>query len=254
MHFIVIKLHTIKKVFLFLLIMVMLSIGVQNKTAASVFFGGTTRDLPVYNVETQENEVALTFDAAWGADKTQSIIDLLKEYDADATFFLVGFWVEEYPEMISKIKESGFEIGSHSNTHANLANVSKTKVIEELDTSKTLIENAIEKPVNLFRAPFGAYNNTVIEEARNLGMTTIQWDVDSLDWKGLSASKMAMRVINKVKPGSIILFHNNADCIVEGLRLVLDTLKNKGYKFVSVGNLLIKDDYYIDSQGKQRKK
>jgi len=253
-HFIVIKLHTIKKVFLFLLIMVMLSIGVQNKTAASVFFGGTTRDLPVYNVETQENEVALTFDAAWGADKTQSIIDLLKEYDADATFFLVGFWVEEYPEMISKIKESGFEIGSHSNTHANLANVSKTKVIEELDTSKTLIENAIEKPVNLFRAPFGAYNNTVIEEARNLGMTTIQWDVDSLDWKGLSASKMAMRVINKVKPGSIILFHNNADCIVEGLRLVLDTLKNKGYKFVSVGNLLIKDDYYIDSQGKQRKK
>ena len=254
MHFIVIKLHIVKKVFLFLLITIMLSIGVQNRTAASVFFGGTTRDLPVYNVETDENKVSLTFDAAWGADKTQNIIDLLKEYNAEATFFLVGFWVEDYPEMVTKIKDAGFEIGSHSNTHANLANVSKNKVKEELSISKSLIENATQTSVNLFRAPFGAYNNTIIEEARNLGMTTIQWDVDSLDWKGLSASKMAMRVISNVKPGSIILFHNNADCIIEGLRLVLDALKNKGYKFSSVGNLLIKDNYYIDSQGKQRKK
>ena len=254
MHFVIIKLHTVKKVFLFLLITVMLSIGVQNKTAASVFFGGTTRDLPVYNVETTENKVALTFDAAWGADKTQNIIDLLKEYNANATFFLVGFWVEEHPEMVTKLAEAGFEIGSHSNTHLNLVNASKNQVIDELSASKSLIENAVETSVNLFRAPFGAYNNTVIEEARNLGMTTIQWDVDSLDWKGLSGSKIAMRVLNKVKPGSIILFHNNADCIVDGLRLVLDALKNKGYKFSSVGNLLIKDNYYIDSQGQQRKK
>jgi polysaccharide deacetylase family sporulation protein PdaB len=253
-QFIVIKLQSIKLVFLFLLVIIMLSIGASNKTSASVFFGGAVREIPVYNVDTSEQQVAISFDAAWGADKTEEIISLLKEYNADATFFLVGFWVEDYPEMTQKIVDAGFEIGTHSNTHKNLAKLNKEQVKEELLTSKTIIENATNKNVTLFRAPFGAYNNTVIEEARNLGLTTIQWDVDSLDWKNLSASQIAMRVVNGVKPGSIVLFHNNATNIVDGLRLVLDRLTNKGYKITSIGNLLIKDDYYVDSQGKQRKK
>lgn len=254
MHFIVVKFHSIKLVFLFLLIIVMLSIGLNNKTAASVFFGGVTREIPIYNVDTTEKQVAISFDAAWGADKTEDILALLKEYNADATFFLVGFWVEDYPEMTKKIADAGFEVGTHSNTHKNMAKLNKEQIVDELTTSKTLIEDTINKPVTLFRAPFGAYNNTLIEQARNLGLTTIQWDVDSLDWKNLSASQIAMRVVNGVKPGSIVLFHNNATNIVDGLRLVLDRLTNAGYKITSIGNLLIKDDYYVDSEGKQRKK
>lgn len=254
MPFLVIKLKDLKIIVALILIVIMLSIGFSNKTSASVFFNGTTREVPIYCVDTPEKQVAISFDAAWGADKTEDIIKLLKEYDVDATFFLVGFWVEDYPEMVTKINEAGYEIGTHSNTHADMCKLNKEQIVEELTTSKQLIEDIIGKEVTLFRAPFGSYNNTVINTAKDLGLTTIQWDVDSLDWKGLSASQLAMRVLNRVQDGSIILFHNNADHIVDGLRLVLDSLTNKGYKITSIGNLLIEDGYYVDSQGRQRKK
>ncbi|MDD4211670.1 MAG: polysaccharide deacetylase family protein, partial [Clostridia bacterium] len=189
-----------------------------------------------------------------GATKTEDILALLKEYNVGATFFLVGFWVEDYPEMAKKIKDAGYEIGTHSNTHPDLTKLNSQQIKEELETSKSIIEDATGAQVELFRPPFGAYSNNVINIATELGLKSIQWDVDSLDWKGLSAYDIAIRVLNKVKLGSIVLFHNNADNIIDGLRLVLETLTKKGYKITSIGNLLIKDNYYIDSQGKQRKK
>jgi peptidoglycan/xylan/chitin deacetylase (PgdA/CDA1 family) len=135
-----------------------------------------------------------------------------------------------------------------------MAKLNRTQIIDELSASNHVIKSITNHTPTLFRAPFGAYNNALIEEARNLGLKTIQWDVDSLDWKGLSASQIATRVLNRVNPGSIVLFHNNADNIVDGLRLVLDRLTKKGYKITSIGNLIMKDNYYVDSQGKQRKK
>ena len=124
----------------------------------------------------------------------------------------------------------------------------------ELSSSINLIKKITNKEVELFRAPYGSYNNAVIESANEHNLKTIQWDVDSLDWKGLSATEICNRVISKVKNGSIILCHNNSEHILEALPLMLDRLQNMGYEITSVGNLIIKDNFYIDHQGIQRKK
>lgn len=222
--------------------------------AASVYTGNVERKLPIYCVETEEPKIAISFDATWGADKTEKILEILNQHDAKATFFLVGFWAEKYSDMVRKIDESGMEIGTHSNTHPDMSKLSPNAIELELITSMNILENITGKRPKYFRPPYGAYNNKLIEKANELGLMTIQWDVDSLDWKAGSAHDIAMRVINKTKKGSIILMHNNGDNTVEALKLIVPGLKNKGYQFVTVGELVYDKDYVIDHTGKQIKK
>jgi len=170
----------------------LLTITYGGNNYASVFFGETPRKIPVYCVETEEKKVALTFDSAWGADKTLSILEILNEYGVKATFFIVGFWAEEYPDMVQAIHDVGMEIGTHSNTHADFANLSEEQIKLELETSIDLIKQASpDTEVSLFRAPYGSYNNTALTIAESLNLQTIQWDVDTLDWKGISAVEIA---------------------------------------------------------------
>ncbi len=251
MHFCVVKSRTIKICLALVLILVLLSLSIDGATSAQVFFGYAPRKVPIYSVETDEKRVAITFDAAWGADKTEKILEILDEFDVTATFFLVGFWVDEYGDIVKKIDESGCEIGTHSNTHKDMAKLSKESVSEELSLSIEKIKEVTGKDVTLFRAPFGSYNNTLLETADEFNLKTIQWDVDTLDWKGLSAGEMNNRVLNKVQNGSIILMHNNSDNILDGLRLILTTLQNKGYEIGSVSDLVYEDNYTIDRNGIQ---
>ncbi len=253
MHFAVVKSRTIKIVIAMIIVCALLAATFSGAHLAEVFFGYSTRLVPIYNVETDEKKVAISFDAAWGADKTEGILDILKEYDVKATFFLVGFWVDEYPDTVKKIDEAGIEIGTHSNKHPDMVKLSRENIAQELTTSMSKIEAITNKKVKLFRPPFGSYNNTLIEESEKLGLKTIQWDVDTLDWKGLSGSEMCKRVTNKVKNGSIILMHNNSDNILDGLRQILDRLKMQGYEVTSVGNLVYESDYSIDRNGVQHK-
>ena len=251
MHFCVIKSRTIKIGFIMLLVLILLSLSINGATSAQVFFGYAPRKVPIYCVDTSEKRVAISFDAAWGADKTEDILAILDEFNVNATFFLVGFWVDEYGDIVKKIDEAGCEIGTHSNTHPDMVNLSKESIKEELTTSIEKIESVTGKDVTLFRAPFGSYNNTLLDVTDELGLKTIQWDVDTLDWKGLSASEMNNRVVSKVKNGSIILMHNNSDNILDGLRLILTTLQNKGYLIGSVSDLIYADNYTIDRNGIQ---
>ena len=252
------KFVVIKKKFFWLCIVtivsiIMLSINFQGGASASVFFGQAPRLVPIYSVDTNEKKVALTFDTAWGADKTLKILEILKEYNVGATFFMVGFWVEEYPEMVKAINDQGIEIGTHSNTHPDFTTLGESQMQLELTTSINLIKNITGKEVNLFRAPYGAYNNTMINVASDLNLKTIQWDVDTLDWQGLSGVEICERVMSKVKNGSIILNHNNSDHVLGALPLMLERLLNAGYEVVSVGELIYESDYYIDNLGIQRK-
>ncbi len=252
------KFVVIKKKFFWLCIVtivsiIMLSINFQGGASASVFFGQAPRLVPIYSVDTNEKKVALTFDTAWGADKTLKILEILKEYNVGATFFMVGFWVEEYPEMVKAINDQGIEIGTHSNTHPDFTTLGESQMQLELTTSINLIKNITGKEVNLFRAPYGAYNNTMINVASDLNLKTIQWDVDTLDWQGLSGVEICERVMSKVKNGSIILNHNNSDHVLEALPLMLERLLNAGYEVVSVDELIYESDYYIDNLGIQRK-
>ena len=247
------KKHVIASIII-ALVVIMLSVNVWGGRSASVYFGTSPRLVPIYNVDIEDKKVAITFDSAWGADKTQGILDILKEYDANATFFLVGFWAEKYPDMVKAIDEAGLEIGTHSNTHPDFTKLNETQMKQELELSSNTIKSITGKDVKLFRSPYGAYNNTSINVASSLGLTTIQWNVDTLDWKGLSAGEIAKRVSAKVVPGSIILMHNNSDNVLDGLRLTLDYLKSSGYKVTSVGDIIYSDNYTIDHAGVQHKK
>lgn len=254
MHIFCIKLKSIKFLLLVLLVAILLSVNLGGNVAASVYFNNALRKVPIYYVNTQNQQVAISFDAAWGADKTEKIMSICKEYNVNATFFLVGFWVEDYPEIAKKIAENGFEIGTHSNTHPNMAKISAEKQKLELETSLNIIKKNTGVDAKLFRPPFGAYNDSLISTAESLGLTTIQWDVDSLDWKGLSAMEITNRVLNGVRNGSIILCHNNSDHILDALPIMLDRLQKKGYTVSCVGDLILKGDYVIDNNGMQTAK
>ena len=251
MHIYCVKMRNIRLALLVVIAIVMLSINFNGYVPASVFFGASLRKVPIYYVNTDENKVAISFDAAWGADKTEKIMEICKEYGVNATFFLTGFWVEDYPEMVKKIYENGFEIGTHSNTHPDMTKLSANQMKAELETCCNLITNLVDVKIELFRPPFGAYNDTLIDTASLLGLKTIQWDVDSLDWKGLSAMEITNRIINGARNGSIILCHNNSDHILDALPMVLDRLQKKGFKVTNVGDIVIKEDYFIDNNGMQ---
>lgn len=254
MKFVCLKKKNIKMAVVIALVAVILSLNFMGGTSAMVYFNQAPRLVPIYNVATDEKKVAISFDSAWGADKTLKILQTLEQYNCRGTFFLVGFWVDKYADMVKAIKDAGIEIGTHSNTHPDFANLSADQMSLELTTSIEKIEAITGDKVKLFRAPYGSYNNTLLNITDEMGLKTIQWNIDTLDWKGLSGSEMLNRVLNKVCNGSIILCHNNSDNIIEGLTLILDKLTCMGYEVVSVGELIIEDNYYIDSCGVQRQK
>ena len=235
------------------LVCVMLICFMVSSKSQSVYFGYAMRQVPIYSVNTNEKRVAISFDAAWGADKTSEIIKICKDHNIKATFFLVGFWVESYPEKVKEIYDAGFDIGTHSNTHPQMSKLTSTQITEELTTSCNLISKITGEKVRFFRPPYGDYNDLLIQTAKNLGLQTIQWSVDSLDWKGLSAGQILTRITTGVSAGAIILCHNNADHIVEALPQIIENLTNQGYRFVKMSELVYESDYTIDNNGMQTK-
>lgn len=214
---------------------------------------GQQKKIPIYSVDCEEKKVALTFDAAWGADKTKGILDILDKYGCKGTFFLVGFWVDKYPEMTREIFDRGHLVGNHSNNHFKMSKLSKAEITTELATTGEKIKAITGELPYYFRPPFGDYSDTLLNQAEALGIYTIQWDVDSLDWQKRSTAQIADRVLARAKSGSIILFHNNSDHILEALPLVILGLQNKGFSFARVDELIYKDNYYIDVNGVQHK-
>jgi len=214
----------------------------------------TFKLLPIYSVDVPDKKISISFDATWGSERTQKILDILDKHQVKTTFFLVNIWLKDYPDMARLIAKKGHEIGMHSTTHPHFTQLSEGQMEQELKDNFQMIQEITgQKPV-LFRPPFGDYNNTVIRTIDNLGFKTIQWSVDSLDWKDLSAEQIQERVLNKIKPGAIVLFHNDGKNTPEALDPILTTLEKEGYKIVPISELLLKGDYYIDYAGVQRNK
>ena len=245
---------TIALVVLFVGLVVICATSNSSLQVANVYFNSKVKKLPIYSVQTDEKKVAISFDAAWGADKTAEIMTICEEYGVNATFFLVGFWVEDYPDVTRSIAERGFEIGLHSSTHPDMCNLSVSQMSLELTKNQDIIQTVCGVEANLFRPPYGSYNDTLIDVCKDLNITAVQWSVDSLDWKGLSASEIAGRVCGRSKEGSIVLFHNNSDNIIGALKLVLEYYKNNGFEVVPVGELIYHDHYTINQQGTQIRK
>ena len=210
------------------------------------------KKLPIYCVDRADEKIcALTFDAAWDDSDTDRLISVLEKYDAKATFFVVGDWAEKYFESVKKFADAGHEIANHSDTHPHINTLSEQKILEEIEKCGEKIERITKKKPTLFRGPYGEYNNTVIEAAESLGYKTLQWDVDSLDWKELSKEEISERVLSRVKPGSVMLFHNGVKNTPDALEIILKKLKDDGFKVVSASDMIYHDNYTIDHTGKQ---
>ena len=209
------------------------------------------RELPIYCVNRDDNKISISFDAAWGGDKTLGILDLLDEYNIKTTFFLVDIWTQKYPELVKEIVARGHEIGNHSTSHPQMSKLNETQIAKELNTqADNVLAIAGVRPV-LFRPPYGDYNNRVITTARAQGFVPIQWSVDSLDWKNRGAQEIINRA-TKVKSGDIVLFHNDSQYILDALPAVLKYYAENGYSVVPISEILLTGETTIDIQGRQQ--
>lgn len=213
----------------------------------------TTKLLPIYNVKTEEKKIAFTMNCAWNADDIDSILETLKNNDTHITFFMVGNWVDKYPEAVKKIYDAGHEIGSHSNTHPHVNTLSSEKNLEEIKLSVSKIEKITGQKTNLYRAPYGEYNDTVIKTAQENGYYTIQWNLDTLDYKGLTGEEMWSRLKDKLANGAIILSHNGTEHTADSLDMLIKNIKAQGFEVTTVSDLIYKDNYSIDNNGTQIK-
>ncbi len=211
------------------------------------------KELPIYCVDTDEKVVALSFDAAWGNEDTGQILEILKKNDVKVTFFMTGGWVEKYPDDVKKIAEAGHELGNHSENHKNMSELSAGECTEELMKVHDKVKELTGIDMKVFRPPYGDYDDVVIETTYSCGYYPIQWDIDSLDWKNYGVQNIIDTVVNHkaLGNGSIILMHNGAKYTAKALQDVIDGLKAKGYRFVTMSELIMKENYHIDHTGRQ---
>ena len=229
-------------------------IGIASIDKAKVIpTSAVERSLPIYNVQTEEKKLAFTMNCAWNADDIDQILEVLKNNDVKITFFMVGEWVDKYPDAVKKIYGAGHEIGSHSNTHPHVNNLSSEKNLEEIKLSVSKIEKITGSQTKLYRTPYGEYNDTVIKTATENGYYPIQWDVDTLDYEGKTGDEMWGRIKGKIKNGSIILSHNGTKHTAESLDMLIKNIKSKGFEIVKVSDLIYQDNYRIDNNGMQLK-
>jgi len=233
----------------FVLIIVLMFWTVNSP--AIVGASASTRQLPVYCVQRDDKVVALSFDAAWGNEDTQTLIDILDKYKINTTFFLVGDWVDKFPESVKALHDAGNEIMNHSSDHAHFSKLSEDEIVADINRCNDKIEAITGVRPTLFRCPYGEYDDHVINAVNSMGMTAIQWNVDSLDWKGISASEIQNRVLKNIVPGSIVLFHNAAENTPAALPGIIEGLISQGYSIVPVSQILLSGDYSIDHTGKQ---
>ena len=208
------------------------------------------REIPIYCVNTQEKVCALSFDAAWGNEQTNLLLDILDEYDVKSTFFLVRQWVDNYPDDVKEIAARGHDVGNHSATHPHMASLSSEEQLKEISDCNTAIEELTGSRPALFRAPYGEYDNKLVQNLRDNGMYCVQWNIDSLDWKDPSPDEMVKRIREKLCPGSIILMHNGAKNTPDALPKIIEMIQSEGYTIVPISELLPEGDYYTDHEGK----
>ena len=241
-----------RRIFCFALAAALILLLLLSRPLGLLPVSSTDRLVPIYEVQTDQAAVSLSFDATWGAEYTGTILDTLDRYQVSATFFLVNIWIEEFPELTEEIAKRGHEIGLHSADHLDFTSLSEGEIKKELTDNFQLILDVSGYQAELFRPPFGAYNNTVVRTVNACGYDCIQWSIDSWDWMDLSAEEIYNRVTKDIHAGDIVLFHNNGLHTAEALPQILDYLQSQGLAVVPVCELLLDGDCYVDRNGIQR--
>jgi len=208
--------------------------------ASVAYVQASSRLRPLFEVKTEKPVLALTFDISWGTRTPVQVLDILKEHEVRATFFLSGPWVEKNPQIPRRIAADGHEIGSHGYRHINLSQLSFEEIKEEIQKAHASIEKVTGCTPRLIRTPNGDYDNKVIQAAQECGYQVIQWGTDSLDWKNPGTEAIIQRVLTRCHPGDIILMHASDTCqqTPDALPAIIRGLKEKGYQLVTVSELL----------------
>ncbi|KEO80220.1 MULTISPECIES: polysaccharide deacetylase family protein [Paenibacillus] len=197
----------------------------------------------VWEVPTHRKLIALTFDDGPDGSNTPAILDLLKEYDAKATFFVVGSRVEKLPHLVKREREEGHEVGNHTFLHSSFQYISRNKALSELDQAQASIVQATGAGTHLFRPPGGSYTDSLVKLSKEKGLKIIlwSWHQDTLDWRKPGVHRIANKVLRNVRNGDIVLMHDyvyKSTQTVEALKIILPELKKRGFTFVTVSELL----------------
>lgn len=232
------------------------ALGINYMPDAVSVTSNSTRKLPICSVETDKPQVAISFDTTYSNDQIQQILECLKKNKVKATFFLTGGFVDRHKEEVKGIADAGHDIGNHSQNHKNMSLLSEEDCRNEIQMVHDKVKALTGKDMNLFRAPYDAYNDTLINVCNDMKYYCIQWDVDSYDWKDYDARSITNRILKgkQLKNGSILLFHSDGKYTLEALPVILAGLKKKGYEIVPVSQLIYKENYELNYEGRQFKK
>ncbi|MBW7477518.1 polysaccharide deacetylase family sporulation protein PdaB [Paenibacillus oenotherae] len=229
------------KRYLLVCIGVLFAAGVIYAEKDNITVFAPNQPAAIYSIPTEKKVVALTFDISWGDKRTEPILEVLKGKNVNkATFFLSSPWSQSHPEIVKKIVESGYEIGSHGHKHDNYSKLSEEEIRTQIQTAHTILTQLTGKTPNLIRMPNGDFDKRVLSVAEQLNYKVIQWDTDSLDWMNIGTAKIINRVVSKAHPGDIILMHasDSVKQTHEALPAIIDQLRAKGYDFVTVSELI----------------
>lgn len=211
------------------------------------------KEMPICSVETEEKKVALTFDVAWGNENMEKILNILKSRDVRATFFVTGKWAEDYPEDVKSIQAAGHELGNHSENHRNMTQLSEEEQKEEVMAAHQKVQNLTGVTMQLFRLPYEAYEDAVIRNIQACGYYPIEFSVDSQDWKEYGRESIIREVLenDNLENGAIIRCHSEAKYTADSLEELIDKIQDKGYRLVTVSDLIYKEPYHLDVTGRQ---
>lgn len=220
----------------------------------SAFNEGETDRMPICRVDTQNKNISLTIDTAFGEDYTEEILNVLKENDVKATFCVLGMWAEKNPELVKAIVADGHEIISHSMNHERYPDLEETQVIEDATAAREYLKQVASVDTPYIRMPYGAFDNMVMNALESNGFIPIKWSLDSKDWEGNGAEEIVKRVTGNLTSGDIVMFQNNVKDTPEALKTLLPMLKQNGYQVVPLDTLVLKGDYSVDQNGLQTQK
>ncbi|MEN2769066.1 polysaccharide deacetylase family sporulation protein PdaB [Ornithinibacillus xuwenensis] len=217
-------------------------------TAGFLWFGGNgalsvfSKEKPVALTKGNADEpnIALTFNISWGEQKVHDILKQLEQHQVQATFFVSGEWAEKHPEILKKISESKHEIGMLGYRYKSYLEQEKEQVRKDLQYAKEIFGKLGYKDLELVRAPHGHFNDEIIELAEGLGHKVIHWNVNPNDWQNPGTQVIVDHVMSKTTNGDIILLHasDSVKQTTESLKTILPGLKNKGFKFVTVSEMI----------------
>lgn len=197
-------------------------------------------DLPIaaiYKANPKKDSVSFIMNVAWGNEYIPTILSVLKENHLHITFSLEGKWAKNNPDLVKLIVEGGHELANHSYSHPNMANLSYQEQLEQIQKTNEIIRAYTNKDTVWFGPPSGSYNELTLKAAHDLGMETVMWSVDTIDWKDKSQQEILNRVVTRLHPGAIILMHPKENTM-KVLPELIKQIKEQKYKITTLTEIL----------------